>query len=109
MIEVTAFDDDGNELAQLRITRVSEQESGECLYVVAVAVDRMGAIGLHSKTFLHDRTKGNTLALIKAALNSLDEEHMEFENGKVGPSDLARRKRGALGAVQAWKGRLYRH
>lgn len=99
MINVTIDNNHGTELGKMRITNVGEKEEGWSTYVVEVAVERIGAVGLHSRSFDFKRLEGNVLALVLAALTTLEEEELVLENGPVDPSDLERRQRGVRFAL----------
>lgn len=94
MITVKAHDDQGRELASLRIERVQRVDSDWSRYSVEIAVERGGAIGLHRRAFDFKRCQGNVLGLIQVALSTLDDEDLELENGVTDPPDMARGLRG---------------
>lgn len=91
MIEVTITAKGGNlELARIRIENVGgNEEFGN--YSVHFAVNRaMTAVGLHQRGFDNfPRTRYNVLALLRQALNTLDEKELELEDG-VGSADMER-------------------
>lgn len=95
MIYVTVTDDEGTELAQVRIENIGDGDDPEWgRYSAEFAVERVGAIGLHRRSFIFKRLHGNVLGLLQVALSTLSIEELELENAPIGPSDLARRQIG---------------
>lgn len=110
MIEVALTTQGGNlELGKIRIENIEIHDDGTADYSVQFAVERCGAIGLHQRTIWHfPRTEANVLGLLMAALTTLDESELRLEDG-LDASDLARRQRGTLPALQRGEGGLHHY
>ena len=84
MIHVNVTDDTGKELALLRIEPAAACAIPRCdlaHYMVSVVVDRKGATGIHSRLFVvRQEKKTNVLALVKRALDELDDDILELES-----------------------------
>jgi hypothetical protein len=106
LIYVTVTDDYGTELARVRIENLSDGDPEWGRYSAEFAVERVGAIGLHRRSFIFKRLHGNVLGLLQVALSTLSIEELELENAPIGPSDLARRQRGVVGQIQGWPSKL---
>jgi hypothetical protein len=68
-------------------------------YSVRFIVDRSGSVGIHSRVVSIDPSKDNALALIRSALDLLEEEWFEVEDD-AGPPNLAWRLGRALREIQ---------
>jgi hypothetical protein len=115
MIEVNIqrTGDDGSvlPLAQIRVTREGDiAGTSAARYSVNVAVDRGGEVGLYSRqiTVFHRKTF-NVLALLQAALDTLDSEQMELVDASVLSSDLAWGFPDGMPALQAGVSGLHHH
>lgn len=107
MIEVLITNDYG-ELARMRISNL-DGDVDEASYSVEFAVNRVGDTALFQRgIFRFPRNKFNVLALLKQALETLDEGELKLD-GTISPSDMERRQRGALRSLQAWTSRLHHH
>lgn len=104
MIIVSIDTKDGQQLGEIRIERLEGnlatygKAADSYRYVAQYAVERGGAIGVHSRSFTFPRLKGNVLALVLAALTELSEEELVLENGPVDPSELDRSRKG----ISSW-------
>lgn len=108
MIVVSLADDYG-ELGRIKIEKVADLPDDEADYAVHFAVERAGAVGLHQRgIYRFPRTTVNILGLLLAALNTLDESELVLEDG-TDSSDLARRQRGTLPALQGGESGLHHH
>jgi hypothetical protein len=116
MIEVYICKD-GEPLAQIEIKNTGLVHVGDLAdYTVRFGVDRGSAVGVHSRTMYgFPRKHLNVLALVRQALNTLDEKELSLEPGydPDAPeaslsSSLARGLSGTVQAIQGRFGRLYR-
>jgi hypothetical protein len=108
-ITVSITGDSGDELGRIDIEKVAQSLDGHASYHVRFAVDRVHALGLHSR-FIgdFDPYKYNVLALVRIALEGLDERELEHEDGVV-PTDLARGQHRTLPGVQTRAGKRGYH
>ena len=105
MIEVIISDEDG-ELGRITLERLTDHADSSSDYSVRFAVERIGAVGLHQRSLYNfPRLRYNVLALLLQALQTLDKNELELEDG-ISASDMARRQHRTLPALQAWKSRL---
>lgn len=95
---------DEDEIARLRFTK-SESHGEMADYIVQLAVERLGpqhSVGLYTRSvYGHRVTKENVLSLVYWALAELTNEEMQLDQ-PTHTSDLARRVRGIMPAIQAW-------
>lgn len=85
-------------------------------YTVKYAVERGSAVGLHTRwIYAFPRKEFNALALVRQALNTLDEKELRLERNfdpdapeATVSSDLARRLNRPMREIQARFSRLYR-
>lgn len=95
MIEVLVTDEHG-ELGKLRIEQTAIHRDGTADYSIQFAVDRLGAVGLHQRAvYRFPCNQMNVLALLRQALNTLDEKELRLEP-EPRTSNMARRLRRAL-------------
>jgi hypothetical protein len=90
----------GRQLARLTLELLEELPDGTARYSVRVATDRGDALGFHQRSVLYNSSKWNPLALVKLALDSLDEESFEAEYDDPRPPDMAREERRTLREIQ---------
>lgn len=105
-MKVRVTDDEGKELAELRIDYIGLVSPSEARYSVQVVTDRGDAIGLHQRAVYYNFHLNNPLALVKLALDSLDPESFELEDEHPSPPDMARRQPRVVRALQAGASRL---
>lgn len=82
MIHVRVTDDFAKELALIRIEEIGACRIPRCAlehYMVSVVVDRKGATGIHSRKLAVKEQDTNILALVRSALNELDDYILELE------------------------------
>jgi hypothetical protein len=114
MIEVIILKN-GEPLATVEIKNVQVHSDGTADYRVLFAVERGSAVGIHRRPiFRFPRKRLNALALLRQALNTLDEKELELERDfnpdeTTVSTDLARRLRGAMREIQREVSRLHRH
>lgn len=83
----------GQPLADMKIEWLEQVDERLHRYSLTVAVEGVGELQLHQRSFLFPRLEGNTLALILTAIQTLEEKDLRFPDG-TSASDLARRFRG---------------
>jgi hypothetical protein len=98
-MKVIVYDDDGGQLAEIRIRRVDSTLPDEIAgdYQVRFAVRRGNdMVGMHQRGLVgFFRKKYNALGYVRAVLKLLTDEELELEPG-VPPVDTSPRIRGAL-------------
>ena len=93
-VEAKLYLDGKIEIGRIDITEVGRNFDGTVDYAVEFGVDRIGAIGLHSRVVLaFPAAQYNVLALLKQALETLSPKELELESNACS-SDLAREVRG---------------
>lgn len=114
MIEVLVLKN-SQPMARVEIKNVETHEDGTADYSVRFGVERGSAVGLHRRLiFGFPRKRLNALALVRLALESLNEKELELERGfdpDEAPvsSDVVGGFRGALREIQGGFSRLHRH
>lgn len=105
MIEVAVRMDDGEStvpLANIRIKNYHRGSPDEGNYKVEIMVQHGDRIGLYTKQISgFDREHLNILALIKEALNQLDDEQLGLDSGAL-TADMARRQHSAMREIQSF-------
>ena len=114
MIEVLVLKN-SQPIAKVEIKNVETNEDDTADYSVRFAVERGSAVGLHRRLiFRFPRKRLNALALVRLALESLNEKELELERdfdpdeAPVSP-DMARGFRAALREIQGGFSRLHHH
>lgn len=113
MIEVAIRLDDGQTTFPLATIRIKNHHRGdptEGNYRVEIMVQHGEHIGLYSTTVSgFDRENKNVLALVKEALNQLDDSQLGLDSGTLSATNTSRRQHPSLRAIQSWYGELRNH
>ena len=92
-VEAKLYLDGKIEIGRIDITEVGRNFDGTVDYAVEFGVDRIGAIGLHSRVVLaFPAAQYNVLALLKQALETLSPKELELEQPRT--SDMEWEVRG---------------
>lgn len=73
-ITVNISDENANDLSKIRI-----RSMGDSRFTVEFVINRGSTLGLVRRNFDFEGYKGNVLPLLKAALETLEDRHLEYE------------------------------
>lgn len=98
IVVVATHSGTGQVMAEMQIEWMEQVDERLHRYSLRVACEGIGEIQLHQRTFLFPRLEGNTLALMLAALATLEEKDLRLPDG-TSASNLAWRFGGVRNAL----------